>query len=123
MNDWVHDALFDWGLWARGHRLNTSTASPLARMMAMGALPAMSDHRYNDSPGFIPPDIESIERAVAQVGLQSRRLRRIIMRFYVSGWTIEQLATYEHTHKETVESWLHDARGRVASQIKLPEAV
>lgn len=102
-----------WGLWARSNTLG-GYMTPLARLTSRAGL----TDRTTEQTGYIPERIEIMERAVARLGMNRPRLKKIIMRRYIGRITPEELSTDLNIPKVQVEAYIHEAITLIARDIE-----
>ena len=76
----THQHLIDWGQWARGNRILGNPTHPLARLVKRRLDDSARGYDYE----HFPLDIEVTDKAVALLGMEDRRLKRIVVKFYLA---------------------------------------
>jgi hypothetical protein len=103
--DDIESRLTDWGDWAGGRSSGGGSSSPLARMIAQGSVRIGGEDHSE-----MPAEIEEIERAVAQLRLYSRYLKRLVFFRYLYHKTPEEIASYLDRNKADIQAGLDRAR-------------
>lgn len=110
--DDIEARLTDWGDWAGSHSEGRSTSSPLAVMIAQGTVRiGGKDHSE------MPAEIEEMERAVAQLRLYSRYLKKLIFFHYIYHKPPEEIAAYLDRNTADIQAGLDRARDWIGEHL------
>lgn len=118
MADSIEGYLIDWGMWAGGFGRGGGYSTPHARLMTQGvSLRSVEDYSY------LPPEIELIERAIAQLGIRHRYLKKLIFYRYLYKLQPEEIATQFSKPKAEILSGLERGRDWIGDWLDAQEQI
>lgn len=117
--DSIEHRLTVWGDWAGGFSRGGGYYTPLAKMIALGAIPQASPDNWSG----LPPEIEITERAIAQLRLYHPYLKKLIFNRYLYKLQPEEIATNLGKSKDEITRGLDRGRDWIGDWIDSQQAI